>query len=253
METPVPIILSVCLILSVVCSKTAFSQTNGTVSLAHETSWAPQYGKELRGGGYTVAIAREALRRAGYGLEPVWLPWKRALEETAAGKHDGLGACYYTLERDEKYAYTKPFAKTETVFVKLKSRNIAYDDLRELSSYVIGTTIGYGYPDNFLQANYLKKEEARSIELNVRKLLRGRIDLVIAARKVLITLLNNKFPSQLHLIDMVEKSVGSQKLYVAFSRKTEDYAQKVTDFNTGLESMMVDGTIDRILQDYGFH
>jgi len=55
------------------------------IVLAHETSWAPHYGKDLKQGGYTVEIIREALKRSGYTLETVWLPWKRAQVEAARG------------------------------------------------------------------------------------------------------------------------------------------------------------------------
>ena len=138
------------------------------IILAHETSWAPHYGKDLKQGGYTVEIIREALKRVGYELETVWRPWKRAQVEAARGDYDGLGASYYNEERANEFAYSDPITTaTEVVFFKRTEDDIKYSKLEDLKPYKIGTGFGYGYPEEFIQADYLKKVEAYELKTNI--------------------------------------------------------------------------------------
>ena len=105
--------------------------------------------------GNIVEIIREALKRVGYELETVWLPWKRAQVEAARGGYDGLGASYYSEERANKFAYSDPIATTEVVFFKRTEDDIKYSKLEDLKPYKIGTGFGYGYPEKFVKADYL--------------------------------------------------------------------------------------------------
>ena len=225
---------------------------NKTIVLANETSWAPHYGKDLLNGGYTTEIIVEAMKRVGYDVKIKWLNWNRALELSKRGIYDGLGASYYTEERAKFFAYTDSLSDTQTVFFKLKSSNIKYNNFEDLKGYKIGTAKGYGYPKKFLEANYLKTENVRKLELNIKKLLRKRIDLMIGSKKVTQHLLNTKYLEQKDDIEVVKPSVDSMPLYVSFSKKSKGYEQKVKDFNKGLKIIKADGTFEKIIKKHGF-
>ena len=239
------------LFLFLVLSNFLFAQEK-TIVLANETSWAPYYGKELKDGGYTTEIIVEAMAHMGYKVKIKWLPWNRAVILAQKGIYDGLGACYYNEKRAQKFVYTDSISDTQTVFFKLKNKDIHYSTLKDLKSYKIGTAKGYGYPKKFTDATYLNKIDAPKIEFNIRKLLKGRIDLVVGSKKVVQHLLNSNYQNDKDKIEIISPVIESMPLYVAFSRNSAGYKQKVEDFNKGLEMIKSDGTFEKILKKHGF-
>lgn len=222
-----------------------------TIVLAHETSWPPHYGKDLEGGGYTVEIVREALKRVGYTLEAVWLPWKRAQMEAARGDYDGLGASYYTEERAIKFAYSDPVATTEIVFFKRTEETIEYSKLEDLKPYKIGTGFGYGYPETFAKAD-LQKIEAYEAKTNITRLLNKRIDLIIESRQTILFYLKQEYSDQINSLEVLGEPLETMSLYVPFSKSRPNYQQKVDDFNRGLKMIREDGTYQKIMRKHGF-
>jgi len=246
------------LVLTVFClCPTAFGSRvcadDKVMVLAHETSWPPHYGKDLEGGGYTVEIVREALKRVGYRLETVWLPWKRAQMEAARGDYDGLGASYYTKERAMQFAYSDPVAATEIVFFKRSQDDIKYSKLEDLKPYKIGTGFGYGYPEKFVKADYLHKIEAYEAKTNITRLLNKRIDLIIESRQTILFYLKQEFPDKADSLEVLGEPLERMSLYVPFSKSRPDYRQKVDDFNRGLKMIKEDGTYQKIMRKHGFN
>jgi len=223
------------------------------IVLAHETSWPPHYGKDLDEGGYTVEIVREALKRVGYRLETVWLPWKRAQMEAARGDYDGLGASYYTKERAIQFAYSDPVATTEIVFFKRSQDDIKYSKLEDLKPYKIGTGFGYGYPEEFLKADYLQKIEAYEAKTNITRLLNKRIDLIIESRQTILFYLKQEYPDKPNSLEVLGEPLETMSLYVLFSKNRPNHKQKVDDFNRGLKMIKEDGTYQKIMRKHGFN
>jgi polar amino acid transport system substrate-binding protein len=244
------------LVLVIICLSSAIFGSrifadDKIIVLAHETSWAPHYGESLEHGGYTVEIIREALKRVGYGLKTVWLPWKRAQVGAARGDYDGLGASYYNEERAAKFAYSNPMSTTEVVFFKRTEDNIKYSKLEDLKPYKIGTGLGYAYPEKFVKAGYLEKIEAYALKTNITRLLHKRIDLIIGSREAILFYLKQQYPDKMNSLEILGDPLETLSLYVPFSKMTPNYKQKVEDFNRGLEMIKEDGTYQKIMKKYG--
>lgn len=221
------------------------------IVLAHEISWAPHYGKDLEGGGYTVEIVRAALKRVGYTLDTVWLPWKRAQVEAARGVYDGLGASYLTEERAKKFAPSDPVAATEVVFFKRTEDDIQYTKLEDLKPYRIGTGFGYGYPEAFANADYLKKVEAYELKTNIDRLFNKRVDLIVGSREAILFYLKEKYPDKMASVEILGSALETLPLYVLFSKKKAGYQEKLEAFNRGLHMIKADGTYREILKKHG--
>ena len=236
------------------CSATFGSRVcadDKVIFLAHEISWAPHYGKDLKQGGYTVEIIREALKRVGYTLETVWLPWKRAQVEAARGDYDGLGASYYNEERANKFAFSDPIATTEVVFFKRAEDDIKYSKLEDLKPYKIGTGFEYGYPEKFVKADYLQKIEAYELKTNITRLLNKRIDLIIGSRNAILFYLKQQYPDRVNSLEILGDPLETLSLYVLFSKNRPNYKQKIEDFNRGLKMIKEDGTYQKIMKKHG--
>ena len=89
-------------------------------------------------------------------------------------------------------------------------------------------------------------------ELNTKKLLNKRIDLIIGSKKVILNNLQKNFKNDLDKFEMLNPPLESLPMYISISKKTSNYRQKIKDFNKGLKMIKNDETYDKILKKYGF-
>lgn len=227
--------------------------TNDKVFCITTEEFPPFIGNDLKGKGWTMEIARAILEPQGYQVTLELLVWARALQASKYGKYDGLYLAYYTKERTKWFVYSKPVGEVRTGFFKLKSSDISFTKLQDLRAYRIGLTRGVAISPEFDEADYLLKEEVSFDSQNIQKLLLGRIDLVATPELVFKELLKKTLtPAEYAKFEFIEPHLTVQKLYMAISRKTSNYKQKLVDFNKGLEQIKSDGTYNRILREYGF-
>lgn len=205
---------------------------------------------EHKEGGYLEAITKEACRRVGYEAAVEYMPWKRALQMVMEGRNEALMAAYYTEERAEKMAYTESVGQTEIVFFKRKDSDIVYSKLEDLKPYRIGMIRGAAISEEFDAADYLQKEEVATPDMNIKKLLRGRVELIVEQRKVILNYLRNQFPDEMDSLVALEPPLQVSKYYNAFSKNYPDYEQKVNEFNSGLQVIKSDGTYQKIIEEY---
>lgn len=215
--------------------------------------WEPYYGPNLLNQGYVTEITRTALERVGYFMQIDFVPWKRALHDAQNGYYNGVLGLYYSDERAEWMAYSESIAAVQLVFFEKKGRNILWEKLYDLKSFTIGTEQGFVYTDEFDNADYLKKESVRNAELNLKKLLENRVDLVAASRNVFMHWINTKFPDKLEQIEVVPKQLSENKIYNGFPKNDPLYETYVKDFDRGLQAIKADGTFDEIMKKHGLH
>lgn len=215
--------------------------------------YAPFIGAELRDNGWTMAVARAILEPQGYSVSLELVPWARAVQCSKSGKCDGLYLAYYTQERTQWYLFSDPIGEVRTGIYKLKSRDISFTTLEDLRPYTIGMTRGAAISPEFDTADYLHKDEVEHDSVNVKKLLKGRIDLVAAPEPVFQNLIVTTLPPDQHdKFEFMTPYLSVQRLHMAISKNSPDYQQKLEDFNRGLKAIMADGTYDQILRSYGF-
>lgn len=230
---------------------TAGLAADKTITLS-TLNWEPYIGEDLKNNGYVAEIAREALAREGYNLEIKFYPWARTVKLAKLGKVDGYFPEYYSAEKEEQFVFSDKFPGGPLGFFKKKGRNISYDKLENLKSYTIGVVRGYVNTKEFDNADYLQKEPARSDLINIRKLLAGRIDLMVADKFVGKYVLKENLPNKVGDIEFVEPPLEYKPLYVAFGKNNNDYEKYAAAFNRGLQKIKEDGTLDKILAKHGF-
>ena len=225
------------------------------ISLARDisivtTHWSPHVGGDLAGDGPLGVITKEAFRRGGHNATIEFLPWKRALKQVEEGRKDAVIAAYSTDERRATYLFSDEVYRVDVGLVALKSSDIkSYNTLEDLKPYHIGVSRGYANAPEFDAADFLKKDVARSVNLNIKKLFLNRLDMIVGEFDVIR---HEMKLEDLCVCDVefVDPPLDSQGLYTMISRLIDDGPEITRDFNRGLAEMKAEGRIDEILRNY---
>ena len=88
--------------------------------------------------------------------------------------------------------------------------------------------------------------------MNLKKLIKKRIDLIFIDKHVAKHILKKNYPQYIEELEFMNPPLEYKKLYVAFSKKRKFYNKKLNAFNKGLSSMYKDGTVRKIIKKHGF-
>lgn len=215
------------------------------------TEWPPFYGSELPDNGFMTEIVVEAFDRAGYGTDVSFLPWKRAFEGTRDGKYDALFTMWYRKEREEHFIFSDPLPSNELVFLVRAGEDGTFDGYDGLKGKTIGVVRGYAAPPGFEEAK-LKVSEARDDEENLRKLLRGRVDMALTDRIVAQHIINTKMADDAEGFGWMEPPVHVDVQYMVVPKAIDGSAELMGAFNASLAEMTEDGTLKTIMGKHGF-
>jgi polar amino acid transport system substrate-binding protein len=203
--------------------------------------------------GLAVELLKEAFHRCHRDVTFNVLPWARALAETQQGRADAIFTAIKTPEREKVLRFSsEPLVAMNSALYTRKGTGIRYrGDLSELAGYRLGMVIGTSHGAQFdmaLRAGVLKYvDTTNDTEPNIRKLLAGRIDLVVADRYVVTYYARaNGWQDQLiELSPVLHSSFG----YLAFS-KNPALEPVRNEVDAALAAMKKDGSYQRILSRY---
>ena len=204
-------------------------------------------------GGYLVEISEAVWQRAGFRPRIRYLPWKRALAKSLNAEFDMLLGAYYTEARARRMLYSQPIAKVELCLLKRKTDDIRFATLTDLKPYRIGHIRGAAVSPAFDQAaqGELTVEYVGNIEFNIRKLLAGRIDLVLDKKWLLLHLIRTKYPDAVDRVEVLSPPLNTSYFYNAFPRNRPRHAELAAIFDRGLTAIRQDGTMAAILARHG--
>ncbi|WP_243358018.1 substrate-binding periplasmic protein [Fundidesulfovibrio terrae] len=248
-------VAALAVILGVLASKLLSLAAAPKVMTFVSLNWEPYAAETIPGNGFTTEIIAEACKRAGYEAQFTFMPWKRVLAETEAGDFDALFNAYHSEDRARRYALSEPYAASPLVVCAKAGSGVRYDGtLESLKPYRIGVVAGYVNTPEFDGASFLNKEETLSDITNLKKLIQGRVDLIVIDKYTAIQLLKSSPTLEAGLSDVVFLSpeLDNKPLYAMFSRKKDGYREKRDAFNRGLKAVQQDGTVNAILEKYGF-
>lgn len=228
-----------------------FSHADAAEVRLLSTDYPPYFASSLPNGGPLTEIVVEAYKRVGYGVSMEFVPWIRAMEHGKAGKVDGLHGAWHSREREQWFLFSKPLPGNELVLLKRKGEGPeAFESFGELKPYTIGVVKGYRNPVA-LEIADVHTDEASSDATNIKKVARGRVDLILIERAVAQYLLAEGLSVYRESLVVVEPPVEVLPLYLMISRKTDGSTRKLNDFNRGLELLHAEGGIERILMSHG--
>jgi polar amino acid transport system substrate-binding protein len=244
--------------LLLLCCTAVVSQADAeTITLAAD-EWAPfniQPGKQPEG--YMVDIAREVFQAHGITVVYQLVPWKRALEGTKKGEYTAaIGpthaeAPYLIFPKEELAQNFLSFWVKKGNPWRFKNR----DSIKQIS---LGVIEGYDYRKwlNVYATN--NRQDSSKIqfvsgtapmEMNLRKLLAGRIDALVDNEAVV-----RYSAKQLGMLDKIELAGHGTEpadCYIAFSpvnQHSRSYARILSD---GIVKLRKTGRLKQILAGYG--
>lgn len=199
--------------------------------------------------GFMIEIAKAVFEKAGHTVNYKVLPWERSIDEVRKGKYNCVvGAA---VGDAEDFAFPSvPMGMSSTNFYKKTGKAIAVSDIDSLKGLKIGAITGYSYGDDLDQffessSNVQFIGGNNSLENNIKKLLAGRIDLVVESPMIM----NDKL-KEMNAVNKVENagSYGEyDPLYVACNTQSQKYVDLLSQ---GVQEMMDNGELEVILNKY---
>ncbi len=207
--------------------------------------------------GFLIEIARAIFDPAGYTIDYRTMPWSRALSEVRKGRIEGVVGAQRGEAPDLVYGPV-PAALDDTGFAVLKGTGFRYQGPSSLDPHRIAVIADYNYDggeiDAYLKANASAKDRIQFNTgddvgaANLRKLIAGRVDLVIDSAVVMSYLVR-----QLNLTDKIDiVSLGRpSEIFIAFSPLAPQSQSWAALLSSGLESLRQRGELATILARYG--
>lgn len=214
--------------------------------------WEPYVGQNIKNNGYVAQVIKEAFKRGGMDVEFKFYQWSRVVGLAKAGKVDGYFPEYYADGVKEYAAFSAPMPGGPLGFFKRSDQDISYNTLEDLKGYKIGVVKGYVNTKEFDEAAFLTRDPAKDDLTNLKKLIAGRLDLMVADKFVGKYLLNTNMPDKAAGVEFMGKPLAEPELFVCISNKAKAQAGIIKAFNMGIKQMKADGSLDKILKEHGF-
>lgn len=207
--------------------------------------------------GIAIELARAIYEPLGYKVDYILMPWSRALDEVQTGK---LTAVVGAIKEDAP-SFTFPHFPVTSTSDNLYMRNDRtglYTSAESLKELRVGIIEDYAYGDVMMRhikryrnasdlIQVAKGEDA--LNENMRKLLAGRIDVLVESELVMnytLRRINNT-----NSIIWVGKLPYPNDVYIAFSPMNKDSQQLAKIFDEGMAKLTKEKRIAPIYARYG--
>lgn len=210
--------------------------------------WPPYVDDKISGHGVAVALATEALKRAGYETDVVLDTWPEVMEATVTGEYDVICSLWLTDERSETLAFSESYLENHIRFVKRSNSDIQFYDREDLKGLRIGVVNDYAYSADPYDTTGIEVTESGSVRNNLKRLLNNEIDLVLADSRVASYEVDELIAAK--RVTILSKPLITRGLRIAVSKQRADHAEIVAAFNRAIAQMKEDGTYNTLMANY---
>lgn len=211
--------------------------------------WPPYFSPQFKYGGLGSRIGSEAFALAGIKVNYEYLPWKRGLEHARSGQVEGAIGWRKTPKREKYFYFSEPILSADVVFFHREGGHFNWENITDIGHLKIGATLGYSYIDQLAEAVYQnrgKVDIAPTDEINLQKLVAGRIDIFPCSIAVGYYLLRTKFtPGTADMVKYHPKPLIDSPLYLLISKRTDNAKELITRFNRGLKLLRESGQYEQ--------
>ena len=211
--------------------------------------WPPFFVEDEPGQGSVAQLVRDVFAEQGYDVTFHFLPWKRAYREAAIGERDATAIWMYKEERENDFVYSDAVMKERFVLFHRNDQPIKWDSLEDLAGLTLGASIGYSYGPEFdaaVEDGTLTVERESSTELNIRKLLFGRIDAFPEEINVGYYILRRETDQpDTRQITHHPRALLENESFLLFPRNAPNTDKLLAAFNEGLQAFRDSGRYNR--------
>lgn len=201
-------------------------------------------------GGWSIDITKELFQRLGIETDIKVYPYERCIRQMKNGERDMLLMAKKTDERQKFLLYTDTSVSDPQLVYYATGRTSAFEwsDWPDLKDQIIGGVRGFNYGEfhNAAKTHNIKVELTENDLQNIKKLLAGRIDLVMLSRSTARHFLS-KHPEFRGKLQAAKKPVANAEFYLALSKKGSA-TDLLPDINRVLLEMKSDRTLNKIIE-----
>lgn len=185
---------------------------------------------------------KEIMRRSGIRFDMELLPWSRAIGLARERPMTCVFTTAHTVDRDSHFKWVEPLLVERTLLIRAAGSGVNPADVAAATAYRTGTQTGDYTVELLRNAGFAKIDLARDLDLTLKKLLSGRVDLMAVSESFLHRLQDERVPVE-------EVAVLHEQVFsIACSPQTPDGIVK--RMQTALTAMIADGTQAEILARY---
>ncbi len=217
--------------------------------------WAPFLGKDLKHYGLASHVVTEVFNSLNIKTEYKWYgdSWKRCYKDATTGKTNGSLCWSKNSDREkEMYFSDNIIPKKKNVFFYLKKNNFDWKSVKDLKGKKIGGTLGYTYGAMIIKAEkegVLKLDRIAKEPQNLKKLLKGRIDLFLAMEDIVTELIKKLPPDDAAKITFHPTPVTEIAYHLILDRNNPKNLGFMKKFEGGLKKLKDSGKWDQFIQD----
>lgn len=193
--------------------------------------------------GTSAAQIRTLMRDANISYTMEIMPWARALALAEIETDFCVFTAVHNAERDGKFKWIEPLARSRTLLIRRRGSSVAPKTLEEAKAFTIGTQRGDFTDDLLRKNNFPKVDLATDLNLGLKKLMSGRIDLIP---------ISEKYYERLKRDGVAVESVltlDDSTYAIACNRNVPDTV--IGRMQQALDKLIADGTQRRLLESYG--
>lgn len=217
------------------CTNAEENRSSVSVALGE---WPPFISEELPGFGSVSRIVNSAFKSQGLQVKTGFFPWKRSYDLTRIADWDATAVWVKSPERERRFLYSDPVMISHNVLFYRKDKKFDWKTLEDLEGYVIGGSTGYYYGsvlETGEKLNTFRMERIPDEAANFKKLLIGRVDLVVSNKEVGYFLINSLLEKkQRDIITHHPKSVHLTSYHLIIGKKNPRAQSIMRTFNQGL-------------------
>lgn len=214
-----------------------------TVNLGNEP-WPPYV---LTGDdkGTAELIVCEALDRAGWDCDIKLDEWEKTLQQASAGELDGIAAVWHTPQRAESLLFSRSYLTNRLVPVYSSGLELNIKEVENLTGLRVVTEVDVAYGDKIMAAlEKLRVEQVKGVENTLRAVQNENADVALVDELSARDLLEKP---EFKDLQTGQRALAFRELYFAVSKKHPRGAEIIASFNESYQSMLKDGSVNRIL------
>jgi len=240
----------ICIILLMTSIYSESVESRTTQLVAVDNAYPPyMHGKSKHVEGLYPLMIKTIFSHASIDVEVKGYPWKRALK-LGERREAAIGGAYKNKQRLKMYDYTDAFYEEKLMIYVKKGHEFPFANLSDLQGKKVGINPGWSYGEEFDNArknSLFRTYEAKDNLTNLKKLIQGKIDCVIADKLSAATVLLNANLKG-HVVALPVPA-SQNKAYVIFS-KSLNSTDNIKKFNLALNNMKEDGSYQILIDGF---